>query len=84
MDTQTFNPADFAFEWTPDWYDWDSAAAHNMARDARDTEAKRLKAQGFRVKKWSSPNQLITRGGIGTPHPEIDMVVTVYCVTIRH
>ena len=81
MNQRTFNPANFEFAWTADgWYTWDRTAAHSAALKARNTEAKRLQAQGKRVIKSSLPGQIITRGGIGSGHPEIDLCVTVYMV----
>ena len=80
MSQRTFNPANFEFAWTDGWYTWDRKAAHSAALKARNTEAKRLQAQGKRVIKSSLPGQIITRGGIGSGHPEIDLCVTVYMV----
>jgi hypothetical protein len=78
---QTFNPADFAFSWTPDgWYQWNRDAAHKAAMQARNAEAKRLRAKGCRVIRTSLPGQLISRGGIGSGHPHIEMFVTCYMV----
>lgn len=79
---QTFNPANYHFEWTPDgWYSWDREAAHKAALQARNAYAKSLKAQGRRVTKSSMAGQLITRGGIGSGHPQIEMFCTVYTVS---
>jgi hypothetical protein len=75
---RSFNPVDYHFRWTKDWYEWDRTAAVTAARQARDAEAKRLKALGHRVVKWSLPGQRITRGGIGSGHPQIEHVVTSY------
>jgi hypothetical protein len=80
---QHFNPADFHFEWTSDWYKWDRDAAHKAARKARDEYAKALKATGRTVTKSSTPGQLITRGGIGSGRSQIEMFVTVYAVSAR-
>ena len=80
---QTFNPADYHFEWTADgWYTWDRDAAHKNAMGARNVEAQRLKSLGHKVKKTSMPGNLITRGGIGSGRPEISMFVTVYMVEV--
>jgi hypothetical protein len=74
-----FNPVDYHFEWTSDgWYSWDKAAAVKAARKARDEAARRLKAEGRDVHKWSLPGQRITRGGIGSGNPEVDFHATVY------
>lgn len=76
-----FNPVDYQFAWTKDWYEWDRTAAHKAARQARDVEAKKLKAEGKTVKKYTESGQLITRGGIGSGKPELEFVVSVYCLT---
>ena len=82
LSQRTFNPADYTFEWTDGWYVWDSKEAHRQALKARNDTAKELKAAGKKVKKFSTRNQLITRGGIGSGHPEISMVVNCYGVNI--
>ena len=87
MTSERFNPVDFHFSWIDDgseygWYEWDSKRARTDARRARDARARELKAEGRTVKKTSEPNQLITRGGIGSGHPEISHVVTVYGLLI--
>ena len=74
-----FNPIDYGFSFTDDgWYSWDRKAAHKAALAARNAEARRLKKMGKRVQTFSSANQLISRGGIGSGHPHIEEVVTVY------
>ena len=78
MNQQVFNPASYTFKWVNDWYEWDSKSAHNHALKARNAEAKRLKAQGYRVSKCTLKNQLITKGGIGSGNPEISLVVNCY------
>jgi len=75
---EIFNPANYGFRWTKDWYEFDSKEAHKKAMQARDARAKELKKEGRRFKKFTLRNQLITRGGIGTPHPEITVLVTGY------
>ena len=78
--TQTFNPIDFGFEWTNDgWYKWDSKEAHKQAMNARNQAAKEAQAKGNQIRRYVCSGQLITKGGIGTGHPEIQNVVTVYC-----
>lgn len=84
MRNGTFNPMDYGFSWTADgWYAWDRKAGHSAALKARNTEVKRLRATGFRCFKSSSAGQLITRGGIGSGHPQIEAVVTVYHFNAR-
>lgn len=73
-----FSPISFGFEFTNDWYSFDSKAAHRDALKARNAFAKEQKAMGRRVYNFSLPNQLITRGGIGSGHPQIEVVVSVY------
>jgi len=75
---RSFNPVDYHFRWTTDWYEWDYEAAHKAALKARNEEAKRLADKGYKVRKSTLRNQRITRGGIGSGHPEIDHVVTIY------
>lgn len=81
MDQQTFNPIDFGFEWTATWYNWNRTEAHKQALAARNKEAKRLREQGKRVHCRTLKNQRITRGGIGSGHPHIEQVVSVYMLT---
>lgn len=78
----TFNPIDHGFRWVDDWYEFDSTQAHQAAKDARDQEARRLKATGRKVKRGTVRNQLISRGGIGSGHPHIDLFVHVYTVGV--
>ena len=81
---RNFNPIDFGgFNWTNDgtqygWYEWDFIEGHKQARKARDTEVKALRKAGQTVTVYSMPNQHITRGGIGSGHPEVDFFVTGY------
>lgn len=80
---RSFNPADFEFSWTRDgWYEWDGEKAHAEAKRERDAVAREARKQGRKVKCWSNRGQQITRGGIGSGHPEIDMLVTVYHVEV--
>lgn len=74
----TFNPVDFGFTWTDDWYLFDDDLCHSRAREARDFAFKDLKSQGKNPKRFTMHNQLIKRGGIGTGKPEIEVFVTVY------
>jgi len=73
-----FNPADFNFTWEGGWYAWDHDAAHKAARKHRDVAAKEAQGRGQKVSKFRLPNQLITRGGIGSGRPHIDLMVTCY------
>lgn len=83
MDQMTFNPIKYGFEWTADgWYKWDSKAAHERAKKDRDAAARLAKADGRIVKKWSMGSQLISMGGIGSGHPHIEEVVTVYGINV--
>ena len=79
----TFNPVDFGFEWTDDgWYRWDHRLAHAAALSARNGLARKLKKEGRPCRKFSVSSQLITKGGIGSGHPQIELVVNVYGVRI--
>ena len=75
---KTFNPVNYNWKWTEDWYEWDSKAAHKAALKARNAEAKQLRAEGKVVKCFSNPNQLISRGGIGSGNPHIEVIVNCY------
>lgn len=80
--TKSFNPVDYCFAWTSDgWYTWDSKAARAKALAERNAEAARLAKAGYTVRKYTVPSQRITLGGIGSGHPEVDFVVTVYFLT---
>lgn len=79
----SFNPVDFRFQWTQDgWYEWDSAGARSDAMRARNAQARAWTKAGHKVRKWSVAGQRITRGGIGTPNPEVDFIVTVFGCSI--
>ena len=80
---KTFNPIDFGFAWTTDWYEWDRKAAHSAAMKARNTEAKRLRDLGKLVVKFTMRDQLISRGGIGSGKPHVQEVVTIYGINVR-
>ena len=75
---QHFNPVDYGFQWTDDWYEWDRDAGHAAARAARAARAKELKARGIRPRLTSIPNQLVSRGGIGSGRPHVEFVATCY------
>ena len=79
----SFNPIDYDFRWTKDWYEWDSKSAHQAAVADRDKRAADLKKKGYKVQKGTSRGQLVRRGGIGSGHPEIDEIVTVYTFHAR-
>lgn len=84
MQQQFFNPVDFGFEWTAcegfelGWFKFPYEEAIKAARAARDAVAKELKAEGHTVRKVSLGRQLVTRGGLGSGHPEITLEVPVY------
>lgn len=82
MTQYMFNPADYKFEWTESWYTWNAEEARKQALKARNDKAKELKAGGKKVRKFSLKDQLITRGGIGSGHPEISLVVNCYGVNV--
>lgn len=80
-----FSPLDTEhFAWTEDgWYSYDPKAAHKAALKARNARAKALEAMGYRVHKTTFPNQLVRRGGIGSGKPDVDFVVSAYCIDYR-
>lgn len=79
MAQQMFNPIEHGFEWTADgWYKFDAKAAEKQALTERNAEVKRLKAAGHNPKPFTLSRQQLTRGGIGSGHPEITVIVSVY------
>ena len=79
MSQQMFNPVDFgSFEWTSDWYRWDTVAGHREAMRARDAKATILRQAGHRVREFTLRNQVVARGGFGSGRPHIEFVVTCY------
>ena len=80
---KTFCPVDYFFQFGDGWYTWQRTVARKAALQARNAYAKELKAAGWTVRLFSEPNQLITKGGIGTGQPQIENVVTVYGVEAR-
>ena len=80
----SFSPINFCFAWTADnWYSWDAKEARSQARKARDAEAKRLVSQGKKVHKFTLPNQLLRRGGIGSGKPDVEFVCPVYYLNVE-
>ena len=82
MIQRTFNPVDYKWEWTEGWYRWDRTEAHKLALQARNQAAKAARKAGYTVQCFSLRDQLITRGGIGSKHSQIEQVVTCYGVNI--
>lgn len=81
MIQETFNPIDYLFEWTEDWYKWDRKKAHKAALYDRNTTARDLRKQGYKVHCQTLTGQLISSGGIGSKHPHIEHIVSVYMLT---
>jgi hypothetical protein len=73
-----FSPLDYGFTWTDGWYTFDYKAAHAAALKARNAEAKRLRAAGKQVVTFALPDQLMSRGGIGSGYPHIELHVNCY------
>jgi len=82
MAQQCYDPTDYCFQWTDDgWYTWDRERAHKVARKDRDDTARDLFwRRGRKIRKSSIRNQTITKGGVGTPYPEITLTCTIYIV----
>ena len=51
--------------------------SNEEAKKARDAKAKVLRAQGFRVKRWTLPNQLRPYAGLGVPDGRVGNVYYV-------
>lgn len=79
---QTFNPIDYGFTWTNNWYTFDRKLAHSQALKARNAKAKELKAKDYNVVKSTMRNQLISKGGIGSGKPHIELYVNIYMLKI--
>ncbi len=83
ISSEHFSPLDYGFSWTDDgWYNFDGKLAAKAALKARNTRAKDLAAKGHTVRKGSLGKQLVSRGGIGSGRPHIELVVPVYSLTI--
>lgn len=83
MDQMIYNPVDTQhFRWTADWYNFDHKAADVEAKRLRDNFGNLAKSLGKKVKKFTLRNQLISRGGIGSGRPHIELVVNVYGLNI--
>lgn len=81
-ETYTFNPIDYGFEWTNDgWYRFDYEQARKDAMAARRAKAKEMRKAGYTVRMSTISGQHITKGGIGSGHPEIHKIVSVYRMT---
>lgn len=81
MKQTSISPIDFGFSWTSDWYEWDSKAAHKQALQMRNDIVRKMKKDGVKCTAWTLPGQLVKRGGIGSGHPEIEEIVSVYYVS---
>lgn len=79
---KSFNPVDHTFEWVDGWYKWDYKEAHKQARKARREAVKDLRSQGHNVRVFTLKDQRITRGGVGSGQPHIDLVVNVYYLEV--
>jgi len=80
-----YSPADYAFAWTSPtaaepmgWYQWNRMEAHRLALRDRNKNVKLLRENGYNPVSFSLRNQTITRGGMGSCHTEITLVVTCY------
>ena len=83
MQDVSFDPIKTGFKWVADdscggmgWYDYDPSAEIKARKD-RDAFARKARKDGMTV-KCSVTKSRRTMGGIGTNHPEIDLVVPIY------
>jgi hypothetical protein len=81
---QSFLPTDYDFEWIEggNWYKWDYKRGHLLAKQARDARAKELTRAGYKVKKSTSRNNLISKGGAGSGRAHLEFVVTAYILEV--
>lgn len=77
---ETFNPIRYSFHWVNDWYTFNYDEARKLALAARRKRAKELRGAGWTVRTFTLRNQYMTLGGIGTGHPEITQVVSVFVI----
>ena len=80
MGQRIFSSANYTFAWVGDWYEWDGKEARKQAMAARSAFCKELKRDGIPFRIFSESSQLVRRGGIGSGHPEIDLVCSMYGV----
>jgi len=74
-----FDGTDTHFRWTKSgWYEFDHTAARKAALKARNQHARQLSEQGYVVTKFSLGRQLVSRGGIGSDRPHIELEVSCY------
>ena len=81
---EIYTGIDYGFEWTDDgWYKWDMVAGQKAALAARNARAKELRAQGYQVRLFSLGDQLISKGGINTGRPDIQLWTKAYGLNAR-
>lgn len=75
---ECFNPADYGYRKATDgWLDWSRVDAHEAAREARDSRAMELIAQGYQI-KTDRFNCEVHRRGQGAHLPRFDHKVTMF------
>jgi hypothetical protein len=80
---ETFCGIDYGFRWTSDgWYKWDGRAGDRAALKARNARAKKLRQQGRTVRLFALGPQLVSRGGIGSGQPHIELVAKCYGLNV--
>ncbi|MBU2266450.1 MAG: hypothetical protein KJ977_05355 [Candidatus Omnitrophica bacterium] len=81
MAQKTFSGINYGFRWTDDdWYEYDGVQAEKKALKARNAFVKELKADGYRPTTFSLGSQLVSRGGIGSGNPHIEIWTKCYGV----
>ena len=81
MGRRMFCGDEFGFRWTPgNWYEYDGPSAEKKARQARDAFAKELAARGEKPRKGSLGSQLVSKGGIGSGRPHIELYTKCFYV----
>ena len=76
MTDVAFDPIDYGFSWIDDWYEYDASAEKRARRD-RDDFARRERKAGKTV-KCSTNRSLRRMGGIGSGHPDIELIVPIF------
>ena len=82
MRQELFDASQTHFAWDGDWYTFEAGAGQAEAKRRRAARIKELRAQGYDCKAFSLGTQQLTKGGIGSGHPEITIFVKGYGINI--
>lgn len=75
---KAYSPIDYTFKWTQDnWYTFDEPVGKKQALADRRKDKKQLEAQGYKTRQFSLKS-LMSKGGIGSGKPHIEVWTTAY------